>query len=645
MKTIKRLLLILSLTLCGLLVFVGCKDDETDEPTPSSQALTLNYDNYRLEIFQSVTLKIDGEYDGTPTWTSNNPTVISVENGVVTALAEGSATITVKIGDATLTCNVTVAVTPDVPMLVFDGIEEISVMTGDTYELTPYVLYKGEKYYDAQFTYTVENTQIATVNGAMLTAQKVGQTVLYVSANWRSYVDSELLKTSLPLKVNDDVLAKIETENANLYMVQTDLVKYGKTYANHTQLQATVLKDGVAVDNEYIVWRSSNESVATVDADGVVRAVAIGTADITVAYENGDSVCTSMPLTVTVEKPLVDITRFKPLLIDCFTGNDLIAADDETISYDFSEMTDGRTVTSITDVNTGASVAYNAQTKTFTDVEIGESQWLIDNELFTVKANVICATKVISTAQEFINLQKYGNLSQTVYTFIYKPTGEEMTVTSQDYAGYFVLANDITFRRTDYGADNCLQTAYYALGIDEKAFAEIDQIGFSGTFNGLGYTIDGVITGGGGLFGNISDTGTVKNLTVRNARIQRIAWCTTGVIANSICGTLENVTVDVDFENLSYQTDKSRTAALAYHLHNVTLKNVYVSARNLSENHPVLAYWATGSANKVVDCSVSTKSNPLVVVQATAPFEAFALAGEKVPDAEQDVTVGDTEWE
>lgn len=646
MKKLKKFLLTLTLAACVAFAFTGCKDDEPEEETPStSQELTLNYDNYRLDIFQSVTLKLEGEYDGTPTWTSDNPTVISVENGVVTALAEGSAVITVKIGDTTLTCNVTVSETSDVPMLVFDGIEEVSVMKGDTYELTPYVLYKGVKYDDAEFTYTVADTQIATVSGATLTANKVGETKLYVSANWRSFVDSDYLKTSLPLKVNEDVLAKIDTESATLYMVQDDLVKYGKTYSNHAQLQATVLKDGAAVNAENIVWRSSDESVLTVDVDGVATAVSIGTAEITVAYENGDSVCTSMPLTVAVEKPLVDITRFKPLLVDCFLGNDLIAADDDKITYDFSEMTDGRAVTSITNVATGETVAYNAQTKAFTDLEIGEGQWLIDNELFTVKANVICATKVISTAQEFLNLQKYGNLTQMEYKFIYKTTGEEITALAQDYEGYFVLANDIDITRADYGEAKYLQAAYYGMSYDDKAFAEIAQVGFKGTFNGLGYAVSGVIVGEGGMFGNISGAGTVKNLVVRDARIQRITWRTTGVIANSICGTLDNVTVDVDFENLSYDTDKSRTAALAYHLHNATLKNVYVSARNVSVGHPVLAYWATGSANRVIDCTVSTKANPLVVAGSTAPFEAFALAGVKEPDVEQDVTVEDGAWE
>ncbi|MBE5752046.1 MAG: hypothetical protein E7357_06495 [Clostridiales bacterium] len=644
MKKLKKFLLTLTLAACVAFAFTGCKDDEPEEETPStSQELTLNYDNYRLDIFQSVTLKLEGEYDGTPTWISDNPTVISVENGVVTALAEGSAVITVKIGDTTLTCNVTVSETSDVPMLVFDGIEEVSVMKGDTYELTPYVLYKGVKYDDAEFTYTVADTQIATVNGATLTANKVGETTLYVSANWRSFVDSDYLKTSLPLKVNEDVLAKIDTESATLYMVQDDLVKYGKTYSNHAQLQATVLKDGAAVNAENIVWRSSDESVLTVDADGVATAVSIGTAEITVAYENGDSVCTSMPLTVSVEKPLVDITRFKPLLVDCFLGNDLIGADDDKITYDFSEMTDGRAVTSITNVATGETVAYNAQTKAFTDLEIGEGQWLIDNELFTVKANVICATKVISTAQEFLNLQKYGNLTTKVYTYTYK--NEEEVVKAKNYEGYFVLANNINLTWSDYGEARYLQMEYVAIGVDDNFFKQITEVGFSGTFNGLGYAIDGIIAGEGGMFGNISAAGTVKNLVVRNARIQKITWRTTGVIANGICGTLDNVTVDVDFENLSYDTDKSRTAALAYHLHNATLKNVYVSARNVSVGHPVLAYWATGKANRVIDCTVSTKSNPLVAAGSTTPFETFALAGVKEPDVEQDVTVEDGAWE
>lgn len=42
------------------------------------------------------------------TWSTSNPTVATVENGVVTAVGEGTATITVTVGGKTATCEVTV---------------------------------------------------------------------------------------------------------------------------------------------------------------------------------------------------------------------------------------------------------------------------------------------------------------------------------------------------------------------------------------------------------------------------------------------------------------------------------------------------------------------------------------------------------
>ena len=50
-------------------------------------------------------------------------------------------------------------------------------------------------------------------------------------------------------------------------------------------LVATVLPNDAS--NKNVIWRSSNESVATVDSNGVVSGVSIGSADITVATEYG----------------------------------------------------------------------------------------------------------------------------------------------------------------------------------------------------------------------------------------------------------------------------------------------------------------------------------------------------------------------
>ena len=55
-----------------------------------------------------ATVSPDNASDKTVTWTSSNNAVVTVTNGVVTAVAPGTATITAKAGGKTATCTVTV---------------------------------------------------------------------------------------------------------------------------------------------------------------------------------------------------------------------------------------------------------------------------------------------------------------------------------------------------------------------------------------------------------------------------------------------------------------------------------------------------------------------------------------------------------
>lgn len=75
-------------------------------------AIALDKTTLTLGIGGSETLSVvatpeDGTYE-TPVWTSSDPTVVSVENGKVTALANGTATITVTAGTLSASCTVNV---------------------------------------------------------------------------------------------------------------------------------------------------------------------------------------------------------------------------------------------------------------------------------------------------------------------------------------------------------------------------------------------------------------------------------------------------------------------------------------------------------------------------------------------------------
>ena len=97
----------------------------------------------------------------------------------------------------------------------------------------------------------------------------------------------------------------ISAEAGNLFMATTKyaelstnstswkLIRIGTTYVNIDQTEVTVLAGESTTLNaetnsgQTIIWSSSDDNVATVDANGVVNAIAVGTATITAATSDG----------------------------------------------------------------------------------------------------------------------------------------------------------------------------------------------------------------------------------------------------------------------------------------------------------------------------------------------------------------------
>ncbi len=110
----KKVFLIMALTLlCGTACafgLVAC--DNGEEQTVAVESVTLNKTELTLEIGGEETLTAtvapDNGTDKTVTWSSDNTAIATVDNGKVTAVAAGTATIMAKAGDKTDTCTVTV---------------------------------------------------------------------------------------------------------------------------------------------------------------------------------------------------------------------------------------------------------------------------------------------------------------------------------------------------------------------------------------------------------------------------------------------------------------------------------------------------------------------------------------------------------
>ncbi len=117
------------------------------------------------------------------TWTSSNENVATVDNnGVVTAVSEGTAVITVKVGEATDTCKVTVEY-PEVIMPVESiklNTEKVTLTSsGATFALE--VNAEPENTTDKNITFTSSNEKVATVDSnGVITAVGEGEAVITV---------------------------------------------------------------------------------------------------------------------------------------------------------------------------------------------------------------------------------------------------------------------------------------------------------------------------------------------------------------------------------------------------------------------------------------------------------------------------------
>ncbi|MCR5760226.1 MAG: Ig-like domain-containing protein [Bacteroidales bacterium] len=150
------------------------------------ESITLDKTTLELTVGGTATLtatvKPDNATDKTVTWSCDNTGVATVADGVVTAVAEGTAKVTAKAGDATAVCTVTVKA--DVVKVTEITINEVdfSLGIGDTKALT--VTVKPDNATDKSVTWSSDQPGVATVSSTgVVTAVAAGNAKITAKAN------------------------------------------------------------------------------------------------------------------------------------------------------------------------------------------------------------------------------------------------------------------------------------------------------------------------------------------------------------------------------------------------------------------------------------------------------------------------------
>ncbi len=278
MKKIVLILLLISVLLSSL---AACRNDSSGDNKPNEDP-SKNHetvkegiefekkDGVTVDVGKKVALTVKNLETGKKVtnlfWSSDNEEIVTVNNGEITGVSQGTATVTATTFDKkhSATCTVTV-------ILRLTGVsinyEYYDLEIGDTVQLEASPV--PESFIGATYEWISDQPEIASVDeNGLVTARALGNTTVMVSAKpgedkWAmciikvgKYADSLTLSDS-EITINRDV-----SHELRLTMLPSD-----------------------ATSRPF--WSSSDESVAIVNSGGVITAKACGEAIITVKTTNG----------------------------------------------------------------------------------------------------------------------------------------------------------------------------------------------------------------------------------------------------------------------------------------------------------------------------------------------------------------------
>ncbi len=357
-------------------------------------------------------------------------------------------------------------------------------------------------------------------------------------------------------------------------------------------------------------WKSDDNSICTI-VGGVVSGLKEGTTKVTLTVGDAKAECEIIVFTFQEEtaSPITDTFEVYSDYIDGeLYGNDLVI---ELKSYGLTYFKNAKATLTNGEITKQVALrpSSNKEKIFINGTEFGASLYGENVKLIlatgdkrvTIPFSKV-VTKFIRSYNDVENLFFYGNLDVVSGFYTYDGYFIQTQTIDLDFvplnyrthtvvSGGIYFLNDPVYIHPDY-PEGRVCTGAVASGFLYSWF-NVD-VGFLGTYDGQGNALLNVsllndnnhVAGAdkgnrGGIFGNVSRKGVIKNLAVTaGANWGWYSYTTNNCLANSINGTLENVYVKLIAEARPIGAGQDRDTAtsnvntLAYCISGATLKNV-----------------------------------------------------------------------
>ena len=268
-------------------------------------SVTLNQTEAELGLGETLQLTAtvlpENALNKTLTWTSSNISVATVNDGLITAVGKGTATITATTQDGTsLSATCEISVVSVYAESIYIDEEYVELTVGENYQLAASVGPSTTR--NKEVNWTSSNPFVVSVsNKGVLNAFSPGEATITATTKDGTNLSSTCQVKVLPILVESVTLDYTE------FSIEM-------TIQNTFQLNATVLP-GNATDNS-LTWTSSNEDVATVNSGGRVTVKSEGFAVITATANDGSGCSAKCNLTAT--DVINDINNTNPLSTEIY---------------------------------------------------------------------------------------------------------------------------------------------------------------------------------------------------------------------------------------------------------------------------------------------------------------------------------------